>query len=406
MFDQEEWDDDKSGKSLENVLFFGKMPETQQQTTKGKRKRKRKGKTSSDNVVEAQCDVKPCKARKKSKRNQISLIGGSGVQQSVDIYDAKPHSALENSINADDVSGIFIVGNDSKIVKPNRNRKAKSGNQRKKTMEIPTTETAVNKVDTVKKIAGNEKQRGTKNSRHKSNSILGSSKNAHSSHSEKSRMLRERVTSKLQSAHFRFLNEQLYSCQSKDAKTLFSEDPTAFQLYHTGYMKQVSKWPVNPLDLVISFLKKRPQKWVIGDFGCGDARLAASVKNTVHSFDLVAFNSRVTVADISDVPLPAECLDVAVFCLSLMGTNYTEFLRESNRTLKPKGLLIIAEVASRFTSVSKFVIVLKKFGFTLEKQDRKNTHFCMFHFRKSKPCQKIIDNVPKDLLKPCVYKKR
>jgi ribosomal RNA-processing protein 8 len=34
------------------------------------------------------------------------------------------------------------------------------------------------------------------------------------------------------------------------------------------------------------------------------------------------------------VPLPDGALDVAVYCLSLMGTNYLDFVREGVRTLK------------------------------------------------------------------------
>jgi hypothetical protein len=39
----------------------------------------------------------------------------------------------------------------------------------------------------------------------------------------------------------------------------------------------------------------------IADFGCGEARLAASVNNRVHSFDLVAQNERVIAADMANV---------------------------------------------------------------------------------------------------------
>lgn len=35
------------------------------------------------------------------------------------------------------------------------------------------------------------------------------------------------------------------------------------------------------------------------------------------------------------VPLEDESVDVAVFCLSLMGTNIRDFLEEANRVLKP-----------------------------------------------------------------------
>lgn len=73
---------------------------------------------------------------------------------------------------------------------------------------------------------------------------------------------------------------------------------------------------------------------MIADFGCGEAKLAQSVKQTVHSFDLVAENERVTACDMAHVPLQNNSIDVVVFCLSLMGTNLQDYLLEANRVLK------------------------------------------------------------------------
>jgi len=58
----------------------------------------------------------------------------------------------------------------------------------------------------------------------------------------------------------------------------------------------------------------------------------------VHSFDLVKVNEFVQVCDMANVPLPNDSVDVAVFCLSLMGTNFLAFLREACRYTKLKYL--------------------------------------------------------------------
>lgn len=78
----------------------------------------------------------------------------------------------------------------------------------------------------------------------------------------------------------------------------------------------------------------RPTMHVIADFGCGEAQLAKSVVQKVHSFDLVAANDLVTACDMAHVPLTKASVDVAVFCLSLMGTNLQDYITEANRVLK------------------------------------------------------------------------
>ena len=58
--------------------------------------------------------------------------------------------------------------------------------------------------------------------------------------------------------------------------TSLSEPPK----YHRGFREQVEKWPVHPLDIIIDWLGKYP-KARVADFGCGEARLAATVPNKV-----------------------------------------------------------------------------------------------------------------------------
>lgn len=55
---------------------------------------------------------------------------------------------------------------------------------------------------------------------------------------------------------FRYLNEQMYTTEGKDAQKMFESDPEAFEAYHQGYRQQVEKWPLNPLDFIISSIKK------------------------------------------------------------------------------------------------------------------------------------------------------
>lgn len=88
------------------------------------------------------------------------------------------------------------------------------------------------------------------------------------------------------------------------------------------------------LFFLLEMLFFRPATYVVADFGCGEAELSKSVKQQVHSFDLVAKNESVTACDMAHVPLEDSSVDVAVFCLSLMGTNLQDYLTEAHRVLK------------------------------------------------------------------------
>ncbi|XP_023207189.1 ribosomal RNA-processing protein 8 isoform X2 [Xiphophorus maculatus] len=217
--------------------------------------------------------------------------------------------------------------------------------------------------------------------------------------------LRSRMEQRLEAARFRYINERLYSTASGEARRMFQQDPEAFWVYHRGYTAQVQRWPANPLDAIIAYIHKRSPSLVVADFGCGDCKIARSVKNKVHSFDLAAACDLVTVCDMAKVPLGDDSVDIAVFCLSLMGTNLVEFLAEANRVLKMRGVLKVAEVASRFDNVQNFISALAGLGFKMTSKDTENSHFFSFEFVKT-------GNVPQNVkkfglqLRPCLYKKR
>jgi len=100
------------------------------------------------------------------------------------------------------------------------------------------------------------------------------------------------------------------------------------------------------LDIIESSIIALPKDVFIVDLGCGDARLSQSLLlkgYKVASYDLVATNSYVCVAQCSEkVPLPGDAMgkssivDVVVCCLSLMGTDWTGQILESQRILKIK----------------------------------------------------------------------
>jgi SAM-dependent methyltransferase len=104
---------------------------------------------------------------------------------------------------------------------------------------------------------------------------------------------------------------------------------------------------------------------VVGDFGCGEALVAkgAGEAHRIHSFDHVAVDDTVVACDVSKVPLEDGTLDLAIFCLSLMGTNFTDYIREAHRCLRLDGYLHLWEPTSYFDDVGKFTSALAKLGF-------------------------------------------
>ncbi|KAF8823074.1 methyltransferase domain-containing protein [Cardiosporidium cionae] len=270
-----------------------------------------------------------------------------------------------------------------------------------------------------------------------SQDVAAISNDGHSLHQITLSMSSMNRQKRLQGSRFRDLNEWLYSNSGEIAFKLFQDKPQLFETYHVGYQKQVLQWPINPLDVIIEWITKCSPHWSIGDFGCGEARLAATFPNRqIFSFDIVASNPRVTACDISKIPLENESLHVVIFCLSLMGTNWPCYITEAHRCLKSRGMLLIAEVTSRIADIKKFAHSIESVGFMLKKKRDLKSFFTLLILQKrtivrqdQHALQKensSLSQAPKNkrkrtfnhelpeksakidcsLLKPCLYKKR
>ena len=218
--------------------------------------------------------------------------------------------------------------------------------------------------------------------------------------------LQSSMRQKLISARFRHLNQTLYNTPSISSFELFQQNPTFFNEYHEGFQRQVEAWPENPIEGFIQWIEERApvglggkdlksQKFMfkknkrgqkappsiteppqdsnipplprhpsthlstIADLGCGTAILSRTLSPLtktlnikINSYDLCASDPCVTVADIRSIPLPDSSVDITIFCLALMGTNWLEFVEEAWRILRWKGECWIGEVVSRFVSPS------------------------------------------------------
>ena len=133
-------------------------------------------------------------------------------------------------------------------------------------------------------------------------------------------------------------------------------------------------WDVDPIDVIASKIKglELPAhiitKYIIGDFGCGRARLAdALMEHRMYSFDHhEILDHRIIPCDIKSVPLKNGQLDIAVFCLSLMEENWSDYIIEAKRCLTKNGLLIIAETTRSLNGrLLKLREIVKEQGFEI-----------------------------------------
>ncbi len=227
--------------------------------------------------------------------------------------------------------------------------------------------------------------------------------------SSKSGTLHDVFEAKLKESKFRLLNEKLYSITGDEAKKMFAKDKSLFGIYHEGYRSAIKKWTIDPIEQIVKRLKEFAKNKVVADFGCGEARIATLAEQTIiHSFDLVAVNDKVTVCNMAHTPLKDGDVDVAIFCLSLMGTNFYDYIKEANRVLKTGGHLIIAEAESRLESKLTLFKALQQMGFELLKENRYDNFFRIFEFTKKNT--EAITTIPKievsQIFKPWHYKKR
>jgi len=165
---------------------------------------------------------------------------------------------------------------------------------------------------------------------------------------------------------FSRMNNRWYSSGSDATHARLAANPEEWAHYHTMYQQLRESWPVVPFKEEIRWLSEPGREGlVVGDFGCGEALLAKAVseRHKVHSFDHVAIDDQVVACDIAHVPLEDGSLDIAVFCLSLMGANFTDYIREAHRCLRLDGWLHIWEPKSYFEDVLKFCSQLGRLGF-------------------------------------------
>ena len=150
---------------------------------------------------------------------------------------------------------------------------------------------------------------------------------------------------------FTKFNNKINTQKSETTNKHIQRDPQLLIEYHRQFDEVKKGWDVHPVNVIANKINELQlpahiiMKLVIGDFGCGKGELMELLKeNKMYSFDHhKIINEKIIPCDMKSVPIKDKKLDVAIFSLSLMGTNWPDYIVEAKRCLAKNGFLFIAE---------------------------------------------------------------
>lgn len=167
------------------------------------------------------------------------------------------------------------------------------------------------------------------------------------------------------------MNNQWNATGSEKLHPRLVSNREEWQNYHSLYREARKTWAIIPSESIGDEISKMPKRKIIADFGCGEDLLGARLREAgyqVHSFDHIPATDDVIALDIGDgVSLEDQARDVAVFCLSLMGANCADYLREAARVLAYDGRLYLCEPTSRLPEEELIEQRLLELGFETTK---------------------------------------
>ncbi len=167
-------------------------------------------------------------------------------------------------------------------------------------------------------------------------------------------------------------NQKINTENSTTTHLRMLKNPEEWHEYHRNYREERKTWRVIPYDEWVKRIKKLSDRFIIGDFGCGETKVADVIGSRVISLDHVAIDSHVISCDMSDVSehIKDGGLDVALFSLSLMGKNWQDYLKEASRCLNENGLLFISETTKSLSGrLDSLREEIKKLNFEIAKDE-------------------------------------
>ena len=176
--------------------------------------------------------------------------------------------------------------------------------------------------------------------------------------------------------------QKINSEDSSATNQRMMKNPEEWHEYHRNYREERKSWKVIPFNEWIKRIKKLPERYIVGDFGCGEAKIAEALGSRIINFDHVAMDSSIVSCDMSDVSqyVKDDELDVALFSLSLIGKNWQDYLKEASRCLNDDGLLFISET-TQSSKLENIRDEIKNLGFEIYK-DNEVEDFTFIEARK------------------------
>ena len=180
------------------------------------------------------------------------------------------------------------------------------------------------------------------------------------------------------------IHQKASTSSSSHMNEYFRSNPDKWREYHSIREENKKEWVEDPINVIAEKLNKNRHQ-VIADLGCGMNQLKTLVNSYSqwYSFDHYSDDETVIKADISDLReyLQDNSVDAAVFCMSLWGTNYMDYIKESYRYLKNGGIVYIAEPKDKINQ-SELIGGATQIGFEIISIDFERNGKSYIEFKK------------------------
>ena len=180
------------------------------------------------------------------------------------------------------------------------------------------------------------------------------------------------------------IHQKANTSSSMHMNEYFKMNPNKWREYHIIREENKKEWVEDPINVIADKLNKNNYQ-VIADLGCGMNQLKMLVKSYSqwYSFDHYSDDKTVIKADISNLKeyLSDNSIDAAVFCMSLWGINYMDYIKESYRYLKDGGIMYIAEPKDKINQ-AELIGGATQFGFNIISIDIERNGITYIEFKK------------------------